>query len=271
MKTLREELEGSPDDRRAERPRDAAPRADAVPPPGIDAPKATRRARRRLLGNGAVATLAAVAIALAGLASVRSEAPGSGARRRRPSTLAARRPSRLRGARSRRGSTRRSTVSRSATRPAGGHGRRPNHGRTTRSPSTRPTSTSSSTHGSGITSTSPSARTLGSKSPKDWVYDTLSENILVDQICQPAEAAGPATVSRATLPGSRNATNRDGARRSHVVFATPTRGYIIYIHVADEQRHQATYDAHWFGAGRDTRTVELPEDAPDTSSPSASP
>src|SRR4051794_36502931 len=45
-------------------------RANAVPTPAVDAPKATRRARRRLFVNGAVALLAVVAIALVGLARV---------------------------------------------------------------------------------------------------------------------------------------------------------------------------------------------------------
>src|SRR5512141_2341772 len=45
-------------------------RANAVPTPVVDAPKATRRARRRLLANGAVAMLAAAVIALAGLVGV---------------------------------------------------------------------------------------------------------------------------------------------------------------------------------------------------------
>jgi hypothetical protein len=45
-------------------------RANAVPTPVVDPPKATRRARRRLFVNGAVAMLAVAAIALAGLAGL---------------------------------------------------------------------------------------------------------------------------------------------------------------------------------------------------------
>jgi hypothetical protein len=45
-------------------------RASAVPTMVVDAPKAARRARRRLLANGAVATLAAAAIAVATVAGV---------------------------------------------------------------------------------------------------------------------------------------------------------------------------------------------------------
>jgi hypothetical protein len=51
-----------------------------------------------------------------------------------------------------------------------------------------------------------------------------------------------------------------------------TRGYIIYLHVADERHLQTIYKSHWFW-GKDgvLSTVELPEGAPDASSPSASP
>jgi Tol biopolymer transport system component len=45
-------------------------RANAVPTTVVDAPKAARRARRRLLANGAIAVVAAAAIALATLAGV---------------------------------------------------------------------------------------------------------------------------------------------------------------------------------------------------------
>jgi len=50
-------------------------RANKVPPSALDAPKATRRARRRLVANGAVAVLAAAAIGVAtfaGLDALRS-------------------------------------------------------------------------------------------------------------------------------------------------------------------------------------------------------
>ena len=45
-------------------------RANAAPTPTVDAPKATRRARRRLFANGVIAMVAVAAIALAGLASI---------------------------------------------------------------------------------------------------------------------------------------------------------------------------------------------------------
>jgi hypothetical protein len=47
-------------------------RANAVPASALDAPKATRRARRRLVANGAVAMLAAAAIGVASFAGIDS-------------------------------------------------------------------------------------------------------------------------------------------------------------------------------------------------------
>jgi hypothetical protein len=58
---------------------------------------------------------------------------------------------------------------------------------------------------------------------------------------------------------------RHGASGSVVIVATDTRGYIIYLHVADERRLQATYDTHWFERVL-LKTVDLrPEDALDAS------
>ena len=55
-----------------------------------------------------------------------------------------------------------------------------------------------------------------------------------------------------------------------VTVATATRGYIIYLHVADERRLQAKYDGDWFEAALET--VDLrPEDALDPLNPSESP
>jgi hypothetical protein len=55
-----------------------------------------------------------------------------------------------------------------------------------------------------------------------------------------------------------------------MIVTTDTRGYIIYPHVGDERRLQATYDRHWFGAA--LKTVDLrPEDALDALNPSESP
>jgi hypothetical protein len=57
---------------------------------------------------------------------------------------------------------------------------------------------------------------------------------------------------------------------SFAIVATATRGYIIYLHVADDRLLQATYDGEWFEAA--LQTVDLrPGDALDASNPSESP
>jgi hypothetical protein len=63
-----------------------------------------------------------------------------------------------------------------------------------------------------------------------------------------------------------------GAALGHVVIvATGTRGYIIYLHVADERRLQATYETHWFERVL-LKAVDLrPEDALDALGPSEPP
>jgi hypothetical protein len=55
-----------------------------------------------------------------------------------------------------------------------------------------------------------------------------------------------------------------------MIVATATRGYLIYLHVADEPRIRTTYDWDWFEAT--VETVDLhPEDAIDPLDPSPSP
>jgi hypothetical protein len=61
-----------------------------------------------------------------------------------------------------------------------------------------------------------------------------------------------------------------GAVASVLIVGTATRGYIIYLHVADDPLLQATYDGEWFEAALET--VDLrPEDALDALNPSESP
>jgi hypothetical protein len=58
----------------------------------------------------------------------------------------------------------------------------------------------------------------------------------------------------------------DGASGSFAIFATATRGYMIYLYVGDERaerRLHATYDGHWLWTA--LKTVALPEDALDPS------
>lgn len=66
-----------------------------------------------------------------------------------------------------------------------------------------------------------------------------------------------------TLDGARGwiGTCGDHVTGNHHVFvATATRGYIVYLHVADERLYEATYGADWFDALLETVDL-LPESA----------
>jgi hypothetical protein len=64
----------------------------------------------------------------------------------------------------------------------------------------------------------------------------------------------------------------NGALCHVVIFATATRGSIIYLHVADERHLQTTYKSHWFwGTDGVLSTVELPDESPGASIASGSP
>ena len=112
---------------------------------------------------------------------------------------------------------------------------------------------------------------LGNKAPRDWVRDHTGSPRL--GICYSGGSGGiypgfqgnPAWFQKCHEP-----TGRGG---DIVIFATPTRGYVIYLHVADEPSLQAIYDEQWFSEeGGVLETVELrPEDALDTVNPSESP
>ena len=112
---------------------------------------------------------------------------------------------------------------------------------------------------------------LGSTSPQDWV-DHLIDNPSMG-ICYTGGAGGRGHGFQGNPAWFQDCDEPTGGGGNIAIFATPTRGYIIYFHVADEPRLQATYDAHWFwGRTGVLRTVELrAEDALDTSSPSGSP
>ena len=112
---------------------------------------------------------------------------------------------------------------------------------------------------------------LGSKLPRDWVSDHTDSSPL--GVCYTGGAGGIGEGFQGNAAWFQDCDEPTGGGGSIVIFATPTRGYIIYLHVADEPRLQASYDAHWFwGQEGVLKTVELrPEDALDTSSPSGSP
>ena len=113
---------------------------------------------------------------------------------------------------------------------------------------------------------------LGGKSAAEWVTAHWPRLASVG-ICKGSRGSGG---GGDTLDGNyawfEYCDERHGAALGHVVIvATATRGYIIYLHVADERRLQATYDTHWFERVL-LKTVDLrPEDALDAVSPSESP
>jgi hypothetical protein len=108
---------------------------------------------------------------------------------------------------------------------------------------------------------------LGGKSGPDWVQAHLPPSV---GICTRAVGAGGGD---GTLDGAYawfESCDSHVAGGHVVVVATATRGYIIYLHVADDPLLQATYDGEWFEAALET--VDLrPEDALDALNPSASP
>ena len=117
---------------------------------------------------------------------------------------------------------------------------------------------------------------LGSTSPQDWVRDHYDRPSM--GVCYSGGAGGigngfqgnPAWFQECYDP-------RTDRRDGHIaVFATPTRGYVIYVHVADWRHLGATYDGDWFWSIPDESgllsTVELrPGDAIGTVNPSESP
>ena len=115
---------------------------------------------------------------------------------------------------------------------------------------------------------------LGSKSPRDWVRDHTDSPSL--GVCYSGGAGGigqgfqgnPAWFQTCHDPRT------DGQDGHIVIFATPTRGYIIYLHVADERRLDATHNGLCCpvdGTGL-LETVELrPDEALDTVNLSESP
>jgi hypothetical protein len=109
---------------------------------------------------------------------------------------------------------------------------------------------------------------LGGKWEPNWV--NAGSGLPSVGICKRAVGSGGGIY---TLDGGEGWIESCGSpvAGGHVVAVeTAVRGYIIYLHVADERRLQVTYDFHWFEAVLET--VDLPpEDSLDALNPSESP
>jgi hypothetical protein len=117
---------------------------------------------------------------------------------------------------------------------------------------------------------------LGSKSPRAWVSDTLGD-VSSFEICQLGGGGGAGNGFQGDPAWFWECGEPHGGSGGFVMFATATRGYIIYAHVGDaraERLLRATYEGRlaqgWFERGV-LKTVVLPEDALDTVNPSESP
>ena len=118
---------------------------------------------------------------------------------------------------------------------------------------------------------------LDGKSPRDWVYYTLGGTSSTLGICQVGGGGGAGDPFQGNFAWFEECLEPHGASGGFVMFATGTRGYIIYAHVGDERAERqlnATYEGKfpqgWFERGVLT-TVVLPEDSLDTVNPSGAP
>lgn len=102
---------------------------------------------------------------------------------------------------------------------------------------------------------------LGGKSATDWV---VAQWLGLQSVGMGNGGAGGRRHVRRQLCLVRECDEPHGALGKVVIVATATRGYIIYLHVAND-RLQATCNTHWFERVLLT-TVDLrPEDALDAS------
>jgi hypothetical protein len=242
-------------------------RANGVATPGVDATKATRRARRRLFVNGAVALVAVAAMALAGLAGV-DEIRGDQV----PADQQTH------------------TVTPPPT-PFTERFDSPLNGLSIGYPSGWRTRAATEPWGGTIAFDAPDvdviydprfrddlylavvSEPIGTTSPEDWVNQSLAVRDRSSLgICQGGGGGGRGHGFQGNPSWFQYAEEPNGALCHFVIFGTATRGYIIYLHVADDRHLQTIYKSHWFW-GKDgvLSTVELPESAPDASSPSVTP
>lgn len=107
----------------------------------------------------------------------------------------------------------------------------------------------------------------GGESGPDWVNAYMPPSV---GICSgPISGASGGVYTLDGVDGYATSCGSHVAGGHVVTVATATRGYIIYLHVADERRLRATYDWDWFEAALET--VDLrPDDALDAPNPSDS-
>jgi hypothetical protein len=237
-------------------------RANAVPTPLVDAPKAARRARRRLFANGAVAMLAAGAIAVAALAGidgirgapVPANQPTPPSVTQPPSPFTERFDSPLNGL--------------SIGYPSGWRTRA----------ATEPWGHDAVAFGARDVDVifDPTLREdlylavvsepLGSSSGPEWEWVS---DMMVDLrsvgICMGPGGGGGSDTLYGHYAWFEGCDGAHGTLGHTVIFRTDTRGYIIHLHVTDDRLLQATYDGDWLEAALET--VELPQDALDTVNP----
>jgi hypothetical protein len=241
-------------------------RANAVPLV-VHAPKAARRARRRLFRNGAVAMSVAAAIALAGLAGL-DEIRGATVPADEPSPPSVTQPP----------SPFTETFDSPLNRLSIGY------------PSGWRTRAATERWGHGeVAFDAPDAdvifdptlqedlylavasEALGSPSGPEWewVSDMMVDLPSVGICMGPGGAGGGSDTLYGHYAWFQACDEPHGALGHVAIFRTDTRGYIIYLHVADERLLQPTYDGDWLEAALET--IDLPRDALDTLNPSASP
>jgi hypothetical protein len=239
-------------------------RANAVASPVVDAPKATRRARRRLLVNGVVAMLAVVTIASVGIAGVdelrSSPVPAAPTPSVTPSITP--QPTRF---------------TETFDSPLNGLSIGYPPGWRTRA-ATEPWAHDV------VAFDAPDVNVIFDPTLRDDLYlavaseplrgtparTWVSDELRSFGVCQGGGGGGVGNGFQGNPAWFAYAHEPHDALCHFVRFATSTRGYIIYFHAAAHL--QATHSEHWFW-GRDgvLNTVTLPDQASDAQSPLASP
>jgi len=241
-------------------------RANAVPTPVVDPPKATRRARRRLFVNGAVAMLAVAAIALAGLAGLDDIRSAPVPAAPTPSVAPSITPQPTR-------------FTETFDSPLNGLSIGYPSGWRTRA-ATEPWARDAVAFDASDVDVifDPTLRDdlyvavasepLGGTPGRTWVSDELGLRSF--GVCQGGGGGGVGNGFQGNPAWFGYAHEPHDALCHFVKFATATRGYIIYFHAAAHL--QATHGEHWFwGKNGVLNTVTLPDQASDTQSPLASP